>query len=147
MRLKNALFYSLKVWLTSVALGPLFIILLSKIFRPHGYAFDSFSNMFDFIGLLMYLSLLVSIPSAILLWLLTSLIIRFNYNETLSKAILTVIGFILTIGPFYLLFNGDDNPGEDGIFIWATSYASVIIAGIWFYKLKQVNIEPMSNTM
>lgn len=73
--MKQALHYSLKVWLTAVIIGPLIIVVLTKIITPDYKAFDSVSNIFGSIALLMYLGFIVSIPSWLLLWLSTFLLI------------------------------------------------------------------------
>jgi len=137
--MKRSFIYTLKVWLTSVVLAPPVIVILTKLFLPHEMVFDNVANVLSSIVLLIYLATIVSIPSWMLLWLSTALIIKFNFSNTYNKVILTVIGCILCVLPFYLLFHEDDNPSRADLAIWASSYMLVIVGGIWFYKLKIVS--------
>lgn len=133
--MKQALFYSLKVWLTAVLSGPLVILTLTKVITPRYGALDSTLNILGSVALLVYLGFIVSIPSCILLWLSTFLLLKGSYNTASKIAIISAVAIALSLLPFYILFSHDDNPWQQDLFIWIAAYIVAALISIWFYKL------------
>ena len=137
--MKQALIYSLKVWLTSVVLSPIIDVLVEFIAHPR--YFDGFKAELGFIGYSIPYGLILSIPSWF--FLLTTLVI-FEYTNAAvrtKRIVLTVVAAILTYAPFYLLFYSADDIRWFDTFLWGFSYCLIIVSGIWFYKFKPVNNE------
>jgi hypothetical protein len=77
-----------------------------------------------------------SIPSALLFWLSAYIITRQEIAWAYKKVILSVIGIALTLLAFMLYADGA-MPGRS-LLTYLTVYATVIVAGVWIYKLKPI---------
>lgn len=132
--MKQAIIYSLKVWLTAVLLSPLLSVILFEPFDDHNST-DIKGALF-FILLSIPYGLVLSIPSWLLLWISVWLVNRLSTSSIKKKWMLSIIGLVLSLLPFYLIFGHDDNPVGEGAIEWAVAYCIVILAGIWFYPLK-----------
>jgi len=135
--MRHSLKYSLKVWLTAVFITPLLIALASRVLEP-SHGFDNVTNFFGTIAYMFAFGLVLSIPSWLLLWMFTTLLSKSSLGMASVKAILSVIGVMLSIFPFIIIFSHDDNPLDPDVMIWVTSYSIVIVVGLWFYKLKGI---------
>jgi len=75
------------------------------------------------------------VPSFCILWLGAYLIVRYtDWNIIIQKIVLTFLGIGLSSLPFFILsgawtFRGERVP-------YSLIYAAVIVAGIWFYRLR-----------
>jgi hypothetical protein len=136
--MKQALIYSLKVWLTSVTVSPIIIVLLTKTLWHRMYRFDSLGNIFGYWGMMIYLASILSIPSLLLLWLSSWQVTRYKATLPFRKWLLSLIGILLTATPFYIVFHSEESVRVEELAIWMSSYSLVIIAGVWLYKLKPV---------
>jgi hypothetical protein len=134
--MKQALIYSLKVWLTSVTLAPIILSLLLP--NPEGTSID-----LPVLFLTIFIGAFMSFPSATLFYVASRAV---NENKILtSKLLLTLLATFLTYLPIWI--HSDFKIRYDKVtLVILSSYCAVIIAGIWFYKLKPVsqgpNIEP-----
>jgi len=128
--MKQALIYSLKIWLTAVVIAPIVTEIVDYLIR----AGSTDEGVFYFILLSIPYGLLLSLPCWVLLWLAVYLIGKTGLSITYKKVLLSVIGLALTVLPFYLVFGHDDGSNTLELWIWPFSYTLVIIAGIWFYK-------------
>jgi hypothetical protein len=135
--MKQTILFSLKVWLTSVIVSPA-LYLFYDAFRVHSKT--NFEGGLGFLLLSILYGIIISLPSWIILWFSTFSLFQLNYSTLVNKIWLSIIGTGLTILPFLLLFGSDDPITYVTTVPWALSYNIVIVAGIWFYKLK-----PMSN--
>ncbi|GEM_PF-4210717 len=134
--MRRALFYTLKVWLTSALAGSLTFMLVME--------WGSF-NLIDMLGVTLYglgLSLLFSLPSAAILWFFVLWFMGFSGTVALRKALLSVLGVVLSILALLLLhvlyhvFDADFMTECLGIFCpW-------IIVSIWFYRWPQNTTVP-----
>lgn len=43
---------------------------------------------------------------------------------------------LLTFAPFVLMFGADDPANVKGFLAWPMAYYLVLVAGIWYYKLR-----------
>lgn len=93
--MKKALFFSLKIYLTTAALGPVFTLISLIIYDPDLYAHD---NPFDTFFYTILIAIVLFIPS----WLITSWLIWYMMRKRLKP---NVIKFRIAIaGFFFLLF-------------------------------------------
>jgi hypothetical protein len=132
--MKQTIIYSLKVWLTSVVISPVLYIILEAIQKPRVY--QNIEGGLGFILFSIIYGLILSLISWILLWLSLYSLLMFNRDIIITKLWLSIIGAILTLLPFWLVLGYDDPNPLTGTALWAASYCLVIIAGIWFYRLK-----------
>ena len=125
--MKEALIYNLKVWLTAVFITPTLLKLFWMIIGE-----SSGSNA---VGALMIFGGILSIPSVLLLFLITLFLIRQIITVNSMKLILSLAGVILTYLPIWFL-NGRQFVLDSFMLNFFVGYTVCIIAGIWFYKLK-----------
>jgi len=102
----NSFVYSLKVWLTSVALAPIIYLCIEACIKKNYYAsFTAFLN--EQIGIYVMCILFGGLFS-LLTWLLFFVIIKFviiYLNRAWGiKYLLSLIGALLTIGTFAIFF-------------------------------------------
>jgi hypothetical protein len=128
--------YGLKVWLTSVVVSPILYILIEVIINP-GY-FESVPSRMAFIVFSIPYGLILSIPSCLLLLASIYVFNRMSLPISTSKIWLSITGIILTLIPFVIMYHSYDIERRPAVIPWAISYCLVIVAGIWFYKLKLV---------
>ncbi|MGF7039102.1 hypothetical protein M2273_002354 [Mucilaginibacter lappiensis] len=128
--------YCLKVWLTSVVVSPILYILIEVIINS-GY-FESIPSEIAFILFSILYGLILSIPSCLLLLGSLYVLNRMNLSISTSKIWLSITGIILTLIPFVIMYHSYDIERRPAIIPWAISYCLVIVAEIWFYKLKLV---------
>jgi hypothetical protein len=132
--MKIALSYSLKVWLTTVILVP-FLQIIS-----HTVTVRSVQDVVTTLTLTFLYSFFLSIPSWLGLWVVILLFNKLTISVIYFKVCLSLVGFGLAILPFILLTHNlptISNPD----FLWVILYPLTIVASIWFYKLKPLNIE------
>lgn len=132
--MKHAFIYSLKIWLTSVFLGPVLYVVVEGLvdFKK----FDGVKGQVGFIGYSIPYGLILSMPSWFFL-LCTLVIFEYTNAKNLTKLIfLSIVGVSLSYAPFYLLFFNDDDFKWSDNFIWAGSYCLIIVSGIWLYNSK-----------
>jgi hypothetical protein len=122
--MKQALIFSLKVWVTAVIIGPLLRLFTMRIIGQISHS-DT-----ELLEISLVIGGIVSIPSWLLLFLATVQINKIAFTLAVKKLIITFIGIIFTLLPFQVLFVGV--PSE-----WSIYYCIVIVAGIWFYKLNE----------
>ena len=131
--IRTTLYYSLKVWLTSVVLSPMLFLLIDS-FTKH-----SQTNLEGGIGFILFsilYGLIISLLSWLLLWLSCYYLLRLSITQLTFKLILSFISSVLTALPFLLLFSRDDGFPDAFTIIWTLSYSIVIIGGVWFYRVK-----------
>jgi len=125
--MKQALIYSLKIWLTGVFISPVLVKLFWLIIGE-----SSGSNA---IGALMLFGGILSIPSVLLLFLSVLILTKQAIEVNSMKLILSLIGVILTYLPIWFL-NGREFGLDNFMLNFFIAYTVTVIAGIWFYKLK-----------
>ncbi|MDR6942081.1 hypothetical protein [Mucilaginibacter pocheonensis] len=127
--MKQTLIYSLKIWLTSVVIGPL-------IYIVHETKLQDLKGSAGFILYSIPYGLALSSLIWLLFWLSLHCIYQLNISTLTFKLYLSSIGFVLSLLPFFLIFGNDDPITYKEILPWALSYCIVIVAGVWFFKLK-----------
>jgi len=132
--MKQALIYSVKIWLTSVVAAPFLVLLIGLLGR-----------MVDGVGIalaMLMLGMLFSLPSFLVLLLACWCFIRWQNNVVIIKVELTLIGVLLTYTPFLIIndyaFLLDRDQLSRTFFVL---YSLLIIFGIWYYSLKPASKE------
>ena len=134
--MKQAVIYSLKVWLTGVIVSTILVVALTKTLLRSVYYFDNLENIFGFWGMTTYLACILSIPSLLLFGLCSWQVIKYNAIAPYRKSLLSLVGILLTVTPFYIFFHNEESVRVVELMTWILSYSLVIKAAILFYKLK-----------
>ncbi len=130
--------YTLKVWLTSVALAPVLQIIVQLITQIP-YKFNSLRDVVVYLLYMLACGWLFSIPCWFLLWLSAWLTNLFTGKIRLIKIILSFAGVLIALLPF-LSYAGKSLPKYDNPdFIWVMFYPITIAVGIWMYALKPIS--------
>jgi len=138
---KQALIYSLKVWLTTIILGIRITGLIKLFIDPLIYKFeDIFSSAIYDIPV----GLIACAPSFFIFLFAVRRICKRNTSVLLKKAILSAIGILLSLIPFiilfpYQLFHTNYLPD---MLPELCSYVGLTLVGIWVYKLPQNTLLP-----
>lgn len=125
--MKQAWYYSLKVWLTAVLTGPLGVML--KFYLVNDNELTDLEGYFLFV----IFGMVFSIPSMLLLWFATYEFSKGNLPIAIIKTLLSIISVVLTFVAMALLSAVFTDAVE--LFISAL-YAVIIIGALWFYKLE-----------
>lgn len=127
--MKQALYYCLKIWLTSVVTGPVIFFLFSC---SNNYTDLSILEDNAFIALIMaVIGFIFSMPSMLLLWLATIEIKKRGLSVIVSKVILSFAGAVLTLMAGILCSAMID----PAVIIFSALYMVIVITGIWIFKL------------
>jgi len=131
----KALSYTLKVWLTSIVIGPVLHLLINCFTATKmGYAQIGIVSSLYFILMSIPFGIILSIPSFLLLWLSVYLLKKFDIDPLVSKISLSIISVILSAFAFFIVFGQDDPSTYKETTIWAFAYCSVIVGAIWYYE-------------
>ncbi|AMR30739.1 hypothetical protein A0256_04535 [Mucilaginibacter sp. PAMC 26640] len=128
---RTALYYSLKVWLTSIIISPI-LFLLIDLFTKHNQT--NLEGGVLFIILSTLYGLVLSSISWLLFWLWSYFLLKLSISLIAFKTVLSFFGSALTILPF-VLFSRDHGFPDASTIMWALNYNVVIVAGVWFYKI------------
>ncbi len=139
--------YVLKVWQTAVFATPLIIWLFTLFQSPgigHSLQHIRLDDLFLIFVLMAVVGMLLSVPSALLLWWSADLVIRHTSMDVMTKkTLLCLLGILLTIFPFLLLNYGQTLSGMDSNL--CMFYTMTIGMGVWFYDWDD-NIDKFSIT-
>ncbi|MGZ3945952.1 MAG: hypothetical protein ACXVJB_13485 [Mucilaginibacter sp.] len=136
------IWYSLKVWLGSMLVGPLIATLLQYCIS------DNLERSTVLLTLLYPPAILVVALVTFFVWLIflfiIYLIIRVVPELFPQKFWIMFAGMVLTMGLFYLFTEGNPFSVKDGLFSVMIGYASGITAGVWYFDLAKpiVLLEP-----
>ena len=128
------LLYSLKIWLTSVLLAPIFYLIIME-FKKFGGTPNADSAV-EMYFLLTIFGALFSLLTWFIFLILIMLISRYAPNEITARLIICVTGIVLVLATFMLtIFNY--RLINDGDFIYLVAANCICIgAGSWIYKFK-----------
>ena len=124
--MESNFFYTVKVWQTSVWLSPVVIVFAGVMGTPD----------FGIMMIVAFMGMIFSLPSAALFGCSIYLLNGTKFNTLHKRIILSITGIALTILPF-LFFPDTAEILKDCKQI-VGSYALIIVAGVWFYKLEKV---------
>ena len=127
--------YVIKVWLTTVIAGPILLVVIALL--QHNVTKDPFA-IAEFLVIILMGSI-CSLPSMALFYLACIFAIPNARNKIFLKGLLSVIGVLLVYVPFLIIddFHPLLNIDQLSRLLFIT-YAPVIIAAIWLYKIKPV---------
>lgn len=120
----NALTYSLKIWLTGLLVGSLWML------PSHP---DKLFTFLPLLGLIIFSGFFLSFPSFIILFLLSRQLNKTTLKVIPKKFILSVNGLVLTLLAYLLTVHFRFGTVSD--FHLFIPYAIVIVIGVWLYKL------------
>jgi len=132
--MKQAIIYTIKVWLTSVVLSPIAFIIADNLFHSNNRI--GLYGSLGFIGYSIPYGLVITIPCWLILFLSAGSLVNRKLKMIYKKSIISVVGVALSILPFFLLFRGDDNGFDLYTKFWSLSYCTFIVGGIWLYEFK-----------
>jgi len=128
-----ALSYTIKVWLTSIALGTLALWLTMIIFSPAEDA--PWSDMPLFILLTLVIAALISIPASISFFLAAYMLKNSGVAPLKQKIAVSLIAITACFITFLLIARSDHNSVFDrGNFTLVLCYSLPIPLCVWFYK-------------
>ncbi|WP_461450132.1 hypothetical protein [Mucilaginibacter sp.] len=120
--MKQALIYSLKVWLTSLLLGPMLYYPVQTIIEPqypHQFHYDVKYGFY------------FSMPSFIVSIIAVVIVKHLSTTLVVKKLLLSVAGVVLAALPFYILKGSWVQQGTE----YLLAYGSITLIAIWVYKL------------
>lgn len=134
--MKQALKYSLRVWITTALLWPIYITVISIFFYKEKNDWNDFTEPWWVGPLLLLGELILSIPSCGITYLLSASLIG-DFKIRRIKTILSILSPLLCILPTVLLSRGH-------IYIFNTyefvafylTYCAALNTCIWLYRLK-----------
>jgi hypothetical protein len=129
--------YTLKVWLFTGIISPLFIALVLGIFINKS-KFDSIFKSYEIIFLMILFGLILSLPSMILFYLIKRNL-RENISNWLKKSTLSVYSFLSVWLTFYIVDKGFITKWSEQT-IWVLIYSITIVLGIWILKIPKSEI-------
>jgi hypothetical protein len=134
--------YSLKVWLTCVAVAPLIFILFLTLQNASPSDFGettwSVENYMTFI----VFETCFSLPTWGIFWFLVIAAKRCFKNIYQTKFALFLGGIFLTVATFFVFMGPADffaSPADMFYLMWANGLC--IGAGVWFYRLERTEVE------
>ncbi len=130
---KKALFYSLKVWITGVILGPLCFYVIDK------NEFDGLLSFPEYALIFLVGGLLFSVPSFLLLWATTNYICKHPGDQLLQRLKLAAWCLLFTALPLAIVIVLQHTPPDSAdwpkIISFIAGYFAPIAAAIFFYHL------------
>lgn len=134
--MRSPFLYALKVWTAGFILSPCILILHALLIDPKwpDVQGSDLKAALEIMLLFMIYGCILSLPSLVLLWYCSKKLVATKWNRIKIKALLSVIGIILTLLPFY--WGGPFGMSlEKGMISISICYDLVIIAAIWYFKL------------
>lgn len=120
-------------------LSPAIIVLTKLVVLNHDGVISTVTGILGGIAFFIYVGFVLSIPSWLLLWLVTALlVIKSNQSINVKKLILSAVALLLSFLPLCFLLGKQSNAYDSELFGWVIVYASIIVCGIWLYKLPVV---------
>jgi lysylphosphatidylglycerol synthetase-like protein (DUF2156 family) len=143
--MKQALIYSLKVWLTAVVVSPPLYLIVEAMVNKHNQTNLEGGVLFVLMSLVY--GLLLSIPSYLLLLLAVYFSTRRMESGWVIKMFLTLVGMVLSLIPFQLIFGQDDAITQVVTIPWAVCYCIVVVISLLLYELKPLNNDSANVTV
>ncbi|MBS1530900.1 MAG: hypothetical protein JSU01_11365 [Bacteroidetes bacterium] len=127
------LYYSAKIWLSSVVTGPFIAMLIACCTNgDHG---DTTIYLVLLCPPAVILVVFITFFIWLVFWLLIRLIVRIVSGVFPQKCWITFAGMVLTIGLFYLVENGNPFLPQNEVFPLMIGYTAGICAGVWYFDL------------
>lgn len=136
--MKHSYVYPFQVWLTSVLIGPLFLLFKFKptIATVLGYISSLGFIQYYFVAVL--IGGFCSVPCVLFLWLCYTLLIKKDTPVWLIRVILALISILCCVTIFIVM----SLPDLKNLLVMVVAYAVPLIAGVFFYKVaNESNLE------
>ena len=129
----NSIKYSLKVWLSSVAIAPLIFLSIETVISKTN---NAFSNQFGMYPIIAFYQAIFSFITFMVFTLIVMLITNLYKGKVSVKWPVCIAGILLTIGTFAIVFFPDGVIGGYEFFYLMLCNCACIAGGVWFYKLQ-----------
>jgi H+/Cl- antiporter ClcA len=137
--MKQTLIYSLKIWLTSVVLSPIFYTVYDALTRPK-FIYNPRNEAEAYLYFLVF-GLALSIPSWVLFWLSLHCINTQRWKPITTKLLISIVAVALTFTPFLMVYSLYDLSRDSSTIGVPICYSLLILAGVWYYKLRVVTLQ------
>lgn len=133
MDMSAALLYSLKVWLTSLALGSFMLWSSMIVFSP---AKDvEWSSIPMFLALTLLIAMLISLPTLIMFFITCYYLSSIKTTAILFRTVVSLVSIAACFVTFYFIAKSDQNSVFDkGSFTLLLCYSLPIPVCVWLYK-------------
>ena len=132
----NSFRYATKIWLTSAILSPFMYFLISGTIDAQRLSI-SFIGIRDFVIFSIILGILFSIPNWLLFFFAIKFINKQTHSQYTKKLFISLIGTMLTLTLFYLMFFKNDLESQfDNHLKQFIAYSLTIILGTIIYRLR-----------
>jgi len=146
--MNSTLNFPLKVWLTSIFIGPLFLLLNAS--NNNAVMFNTdITQIIDYVfskDFVIYYLVAVgvggacSIPCFLLLWLCYALLVKTSLSAFSIRVLLTLFSLVCTIGVFMLFSMSDlEHFWSMGNIVMMGSYGLPLMIGLFIYKMNLRN--------
>ncbi|MES2265354.1 MAG: hypothetical protein V4520_01255 [Bacteroidota bacterium] len=141
----NSFSFSLKIWVTSVIIGPILFGLVQWLKGNHLWISEGAPVLEQLYSYFLFVIFggFFSIITWILFFLILKIITLYLYQVDIIKIIIAVLGMLLTFGTFAVFVPTQVNPNSE-FFYLMLSYAASIGVGPWFYKLEIMYVSDTS---
>jgi hypothetical protein len=144
--MKQALTYSLKVWLTTTIAGS--IITGIRLYFLYNLAYDRLANFFGVVVTGCQLGIIYYIPCWVILGLTAWYLNKKGVIVSYKKMFIILIAAILSLFPFILMdYRSLFSINGTGLFAgfppdlyYTITYVGVTVVSSWFYKVKSDNM-------
>jgi len=134
--MKYSFLYSLKIWLSTACVAPVFLIIL--LFFPDRDNFDASS--IGVYPILIAFELMLSLFTWLIFWVAIELIIRVTSQNVRRRCIISILGVVLTILTFRIFISFTEATTDGFLMILLLSNTGCIALGSWYF-----NIGPKAN--
>lgn len=133
----NSFVYSVKIWLTSVVLAPLFYLMIQVYLKGNQRSDfgDFISNQITTYIMFVIFSGFFSFFTWVLFFCIVKIITLYFSSVQLAKCIIVAIGLLLTAGTFAVILPESFNVGDYFFYIMLAN-CICIAGGSCFYKLE-----------
>jgi len=125
--------YSVKVWLFTVIVSPLFLLILGAFINSPNLS--EILESWSIFGFMLLYGLVLSSPAMLLFWLIQRKLIN-TLTDNKVKLILSLYSFISVWITFYFFDKGFVERGFQQM-LWVVLYSLTIVIGVWIFKLRK----------
>lgn len=133
--MKYSFLYSLKIWLSTVCVAPVFLI-ISLLF-PDRDNFDA--SAIIVYPVLIALELMYSLLTWLIFWVAIELIIRATGQNIPRRCVISILGIVLTLLTFRMLISFEEATTDSFLMILLLSNPACIALGSWYFNIEPKN--------
>ncbi len=124
--------YSLKIWLSSVAIAPVLFLSIEALISKTP---NAFSNQFGMYPIIAFYQAIFSFITFVIFTVIIILITNLYKGKVSVKWPVCIAGILLTVGTFAIVFFPDGVIGDYEFFYLMLCNCACIGGGVWFYRL------------